>query len=108
MELIQTLAAIDFSFIPAAGLQSAWETIRDNWLGYILFGLIAFGAIKFIMERAWMKLIAFIGIAMVVSVLVFQGDTFFGKGKGLSNVAKQAGESVSSFNVINSGNFLDQ
>ncbi len=79
--------------LPAAGLGGLWDTILKNWIGPAFIAAIAWFAFTFIKDRAWMKLLGFIGIAAVVSVLVFAGDSLFGADGSLKNVAEeQAGQ----------------
>lgn len=80
--------------ILASGLGGLKDTIINNWLGPIfILGVAAF-ALVFIKDRAWMKLIGFVGIAAVVGVLIFAGDSFFGDGGTFTGVAKDAGKQV--------------
>lgn len=77
-------------FFAGGGLDSLKKTIIDNWLGPIFIVGVAAFALVFIKDRAWMKLIGFVGIAAVVGVLIFAGDSLFGSGKGLQKVASSA------------------
>lgn len=77
-----------------AGLGDLSENIISNWLGPIFLVAVAAFAIIFIKDRAWMKLIGFVGIAAIVGVLIFAGDTFFGENGSLKGVAEDAGKSI--------------
>ena len=77
-----------------AGLGELSQNIIDNWIGPIFLVAIAAFAIVFIKDRAWMKLIGFVGIAAIVGVLIFAGDTFFGENGSLQGGAKDAGKSI--------------
>lgn len=81
--------------IMLAGLSGIQTSLITNWIGPIfLMGVAAF-ALVFIKDRAWMKLIGFIGIAAVVGVLIFAGGTLFGSAdSGLTGVAKSAAVSA--------------
>ena len=73
-------------------LSAIENNLINGWIGPVFLGAVAIFAIVFIKDRAWMKLIGFVGIAAVVGVLVFAGGTLFGSsthntGK-LGNVAK--------------------
>lgn len=79
--------------IYAAGLSELGNNLINNWIGPVFIVAVAAFAIIFIKDRAWMKLIGFVGIAAIVGVLVFAGGDLFGKDKGLQKVAKdQAGQ----------------
>lgn len=81
-------------FIVMQGLSGLWNTVLTNWITPLYIAAVAVFAIVFIKDRAWMKLISFVGIAAVVGVLVLAGKEIFGtKGSGLTGVAqKQAGQ----------------
>lgn len=83
----------------AAGLSTLWTNIQNNWLGPIFLAAVAVFAIMFIKDRAWMKLIAFVGIAAIVGVLVYAGDSLFGKNGNLKNVAQKAAKDINSVQV---------
>lgn len=84
--------------IHSAGIREIWSGILDNWIGPLFIAAVAVFSIVFIKDRAWMKLIGFIGIAAVVGVLVFAGDDLFGSDGSLKNVAQDTAEGVG--NVI--------
>lgn len=77
-----------YELAASGGLGGLWDTIRTNWLGPIFFAAVAIFAIIFIKDRAWMKLIAFVGIAAVVGVLIFAGEDMFGDSGTLSGTAE--------------------
>ncbi len=88
--------------IPASGggLTSLWSDVLANWIRPIFLAAVAVFAIIFIKDRAWMKLIAFVGIAAVVGVLIFAGDFFFGSADGgLTGVAKNAAETINAITL---------
>jgi hypothetical protein len=62
----------------AAGIDGLWNNILANWITPIYLAAVAVFAIIFLKDRAWMKLIGFVGIAAVVGVLVFAGKALFG------------------------------
>lgn len=62
------------------GLSDVWDTVRSNWLGPLFLGAVAFFALVFIKDKAFLKLLGFIGIAAIVGLLIFGGDTLFGDG----------------------------
>lgn len=79
----------------AAGLSELWEAIQKDWLGPLFFAAVAVFAIIFVKDRAWMKLIGFVGIAAIVGVLIFAGDSLFGKGDaGLTGTAADLADKV--------------
>jgi len=82
-----TIAATD------GGLNGLWDTVLGNWIQPIFLAMIAIFAIKFIKDRQWTALVTFIGIAAVVGVLVFGGESLFGSEGSLKGVAEEvAGE----------------
>lgn len=90
MELLNSLVEIQ-----AAGLTDLWNTVLKNWVTPLFIAAVAVFAIMFIKDRAWMKLIGFVGIAAVVGVLVFAGGELFGsKDSGLTKVAKDAANQI--------------
>lgn len=80
--------------IPAAGLSELWTTILQGWVGPIFLAAIAIFAIVFLKDRAWMKLISFVGIAAVVAVLIYAGPVLFGDGGTFQSVAENAATQV--------------
>lgn len=73
--------------MPGQGLGDLWSTILEDWLTPIYLAAVAVFAIVFLKDRAWMKLISFVGIAAVVGVFVFFGDEIFGDGGSLTGTA---------------------
>lgn len=101
MNMFNILLINTINFVYAAGLQSVWDEIRNNWLGPLYIAAIAIFAIVFLKDRAWMKLLAFVGIAVVVGVLIFAGEAIIGKGDGgLTGYAKEQAGSVTGSIVI--------
>ena len=91
---------LNFSYLFAAGLSDLWNNIQQNWLGPIFLGAIAIFSIVFIKDRAWMKLLAFVGIAAIVGVLIFFGADLFGAGGSLTGVAKDAAKQVQTLSLF--------
>lgn len=99
MELLNLLATSGFVDMHAAGLTDLWKNILSNWITPLYIAAVAVFAIMFLKDRAWMKLIGFVGIAAVVGVLVFAGSEMFGnKNKGLTKVAKNAAKEINTVN----------
>lgn len=94
MDNIVNLLTVATTEMYAAGLVQFWEKILANWITPVYIAMVAVFALFFIKDRAWMKLIGFVGIAAVVGVLVFAGKDLFGaKDKGLTGTAtKLAGD----------------
>lgn len=84
--------------IYGTGLSELQNTALNNWIQPIFLVAIAVFAIIFIKDRAWMKLIGFIGIAAVVAIPVFMGETFFGSDGKLSGVAEGAANQINTIN----------
>lgn len=96
--------------ILGAGLTELWSNILTNWITPLYVGAVAVFAFVFLKDRAWMKLIGFVGIAAVVGVLVFAGGDLFGKkDSGLTgvagNIAKDINTIVSPLTLT--GSFTD-
>lgn len=76
------------------GLSNLWDYLLKNWITYAYIGAVAFFAFTFFKDRAWSKLIGFVGIAAIIGVLIFGGKTLFagtdGNGGTLTNVGKDA------------------
>lgn len=90
MELLNNLVEIQ-----AAGLSDLWSSVLKNWITPLFIAAVAVFAIMFIKDRAWMKLIGFVGIAAVVGVLVFAGGELFGSSDAsLTKVAKNAAKEI--------------
>ena len=82
-----------------SGLRGLWNTVLNNWITPLFIAMVAVFALYFIKDRAWMKLIGFVGIAAVVGVLVFAGGELFGgSDKGLTKVAKNAAKEIQTVN----------
>lgn len=84
------------SIVGEGGLGNLGNSIIQNWIGPVfLVGVAAF-AIIFIKDRAWMKLVGFVGIAAIVGILIFAGGSLFGGSNSvLVGAAKQEAEKVS-------------
>ena len=76
------------NLVVAAGLTDLWNTALSGWIGPIFIAAVAVFAIMFVKDRAWMKLITFVGIAAIVAVLVFGGEALFGSNGSLKNAAE--------------------
>lgn len=75
------------------GLSELSNTLIDNWIAPAYLAGIALMSIIFIKDRAWMKLISFLGIAALVAIPIFFGDELFG-GEGLSKVGSDLAKQV--------------
>lgn len=84
------LNQIAFGAIDVVGLDSIYTTVIQKWIGPLLLIAIAVFAIVFIKDRAWMKLVSFVGIAAIVALLIYAGPTLFGNGKGNGVLTKTA------------------
>lgn len=62
-------------------------TIIQQWIGPLVIAGIAVFALIFLKDRAWMKLISFVGIAAVVALLVYGGPALFGSNGSLTTTA---------------------
>lgn len=96
--LINILGGVEV--LANTGLRGLWNTVLTDWITPLFIAMIAVFALFFIKDRAWMKLIGFVGIAAVVGVLVFAGaDLFGGKDKGLTKVARNAANDIQTINT---------
>lgn len=96
------LNSIQLSLIdlPAGGLADLWDTVKNDWLGPIFLAAVAVFAIVFIKDRAWLKLISFIGIAAVVGLLIFASEDLFGSEDAtFTGVAKDASEEINTISA---------
>lgn len=83
------------TMVLGAGLTELWNDVLSGWVTPLYIAAVAIFAIVFLKDRAWMKLIGFVGIAAVVGVLVFAGGELFGnKDSGLTGVAKKAATNI--------------
>lgn len=80
--------------LASGGLNDLWTTVLQGWIGPIFLAAIAVFAIIFLKDRAWMKLISFVGIAAVVAVLIYAGPTLFGSGGVFTSVAEDAATQI--------------
>ena len=86
--------------IHAAGINELWTTVLRNWITPLYLAAIAVFAFIFLKDRAWMKLIGFVGIAAVVGVLIFAGGTLFGsESSGLTKVAVDAAKEINTISI---------
>lgn len=70
------------------------QEIIQNWIGPLVLAGIAVFAIIFLKDRAWMKLISFVGIAAVVALLVYGGPALFGSNGSLTGTATDLAQQV--------------
>lgn len=92
--------------MPGSGLTELWNNVLRSWITPLYVAFVAAIALLFLKDRAWMKLIGFVGIAAVVGVLVFAGgDLFGGKDKGLTKVGVNAAKDI---NIIDGTSFVPQ
>lgn len=87
-------------FIASSGLSGVTSTLLQSWVQPVFLLAIAAMAIIFIKDRAWMKLLGFLGIAAVVAIPVFFGDSIFGQGGQLSGVGKNLAEQVNTVDAV--------
>lgn len=81
MEMLNLFASIiseGVQLIATTGLGNLQNSLISNWIGPILFIVVAGVSIKFIMSRQFRELAAFLGIAAVVGLLVFNASGLFG------------------------------
>ena len=76
------------NLVNAVALSSLYNTVIQQWVGPLVLAGIAVFAVIFLKDRAWMKLVSFVGIAAVVALLVYGGPILFGSGGTLTNTAK--------------------
>lgn len=82
----------------AAGIDGLWTNILANWITPLYLAAVAVFAFIFLKDRAWMKLIGFVGIAAVVGVLVFAGRALFG-GEN-ATLVKTAADAAKQVNTV--------
>lgn len=82
------------ALVPMAGLQGLWNNLMNNYIQWIFLAAIAIFAIVFIKDRAWMKLLSFVGIAAIVGVLIFGGTELFGQGGSITKSATDVAREI--------------
>lgn len=79
----------------ASGLEKLKDTLLDNWIKPVYLVAVAAFAFVFLKDRSFTKLAAFIGIAAVVGVFIFAGDTLFGsKDSGITGAANSVASDI--------------
>lgn len=81
--------------ILADGIKGITDNLVNNWIGPIFLLAVAAFALVFIKDRAWMKLVSFVGIAAIVGLLIFGRDLLFGSSGKLTNVATEQANNIS-------------
>lgn len=100
MDILNVISADNVEVLNA-GIGGLWTDVLKNWVTPLYVAAVAIFAIVFLKDRAWMKLIGFVGIAAVVGVLVFAGSDLFGsKDKGLTKVAKNAAGKINTIDGV--------
>lgn len=91
LDLMSSLYDASFA---ASGFSQLKDSFINNWLGPIFILVVAAIAIKFVISRQFRELAGFLAIAAVVGLLVFAGDSIFGKSGYLSKMADGIGKGV--------------
>jgi hypothetical protein len=71
-----------------AGLGNVQSDFVNNWIGPLFLILVAALSITFLIRREFRVLFGFLAIAIVVGLLIFFGNDFFGNGGQFTNIAK--------------------
>jgi hypothetical protein len=82
------------NLVNAVALSGLSNNIIQQWVGPLVLAGIAVFAIIFLKDRAWMKLISFVGIAAIVAVLVYAGPALFGSGGTLTKTGTDLAKQV--------------
>lgn len=69
---------MDMLILFDGGLSGIQSKLIENWIGPAFFIMVAVFAIYFIKEQQFRKLLAFVGISIIVGILIFYGDDLFG------------------------------
>lgn len=80
--------------LAGSGLGGATNSIVKQWIGPAYIIIVAGFAITFIIHREFRQLIAFVIIAIIVALLIFDGNGLFGSGGNLTKNAKKIAGSV--------------
>ena len=72
-----------------AGLGGVTDMAINDWIAPAFFLVIAGFAIKFVIQRQFRELAAFLVIAAVVGLLIFNGAGLFGEGGILYGIANK-------------------
>lgn len=78
----------------AAGLGDLKTDLMDDWLAPLFIIVVAVFSIVFLKDRAWMKLLGFVGIAAVVGMLMFGSETLFGKDGAATTLATNTASDI--------------
>ena len=99
MSSILALASSDTAIVLAQGLAGLQEKAINNWIGPAFLLGVAGISIIFIKDRAWMKLLGFLGIAAIVGMVIYFGSQLFGKDGNLTSGVKSLADDVNVVNV---------
>lgn len=72
-----------------SGLGGIQDKLISNWIGPAFFIMVAVFALYFIKEQQFRKLLAFVGISIVVGILIFYGSEIFDKDGSLVREGKE-------------------
>lgn len=72
-----------------AGLGGVTDMAINDWIAPAFFLVVAGFAIKFVIQRQFRELAAFLVIAAIVGLLIFNGDGLFGEGGIFYGVANK-------------------
>ena len=77
-----------------SGLGGLQSDLIQNWIGPAFFIVVAGFAIKFIISRQFRELAGFLGIAAVVALLIFGGESLFSEGGVFYKIAQSFSTSI--------------
>lgn len=83
-----------FNYFILAGLDGLRSTLVQQWIGPAALIVIAFCAIKFLIDRNFRMLASFIVIGAIVAVLIYGTDTFFGQNGTLKKAVEDGAKQV--------------
>lgn len=89
-----------FVSIDAAGLGGLFETLKNDWLAPIFLAFLAVMVFRFLKNQSWRELVSWLALAVVVGVVIFGGDAFFGQNGRLTNTAENLGNQIDNTSVI--------
>lgn len=92
--IFDLLNADAVSVLAENGLQGVTKDALENWIRPLYLVAVAAFAMIFVKDRAWMKLLGFLGIAAIVGTMVFMGDSLFGSNGTLSKTGERLGKTI--------------
>lgn len=82
------------NLILMAGLKTVQENLISNWLAPAFFIVVAAVSITLLVKKQMRELVLFAAIAVVAALLLFSGETLFGKEGIFTKIGNNAATSI--------------